>query len=149
MREYISSHASMQMLTEATNAGNRGVPTVPGMDASPGAVASVLLSRSEERRLREAACYASADMTSLALAAASTPPTEPVKESRLPSPYGFMVFEQPIGGYTQDVAEVLRDTPMAREGVHTALTTPIVAVSWGLWTPGEVQVTGGPTVRWY
>jgi hypothetical protein len=38
---------------------------------------------------------------------------------------------------------------MARDGVHASLTTPIVAVSWGLWDPNEVQVTGGPTVRWY
>lgn len=150
LSEYISSHDGMQMLTEATNAGHTAVfPTVPGMDASPGAVASVLLARSEERRLREAHLYyATADMTSLALAAASTPPTEPVKETRLPSPYGFMVFAEPIGGYTQDIADVLADSPMARDGAHATVTTPIVAVSWGLWTPNDVNVTDGPTVRW-
>ncbi|MFE1029965.1 DUF6207 family protein [Streptomyces sp. NPDC058818] len=47
----------MQSLTQAVNAGHTAVPpAVPGMNASPGA-ASVLLARSEERRLREAFAF--------------------------------------------------------------------------------------------
>jgi hypothetical protein len=150
LRDYTGSHESMQSLTQATNAGHTAVfPTVPGLDASPGAIASVLLARSEERRLREAHLYyATADMTSLALAAAATPPTEPVKETRLPSPYGFMVFAEPIGGYTQDIADALAGSPMARDGAHATVTTPIVAVSWGVWAPDDIDVTDGPAVRW-
>ncbi|WP_063043739.1 hypothetical protein [Nocardia pseudovaccinii] len=151
MCEYTSSEESMYSLAAAINAGHTAVfPTVPGVGASPGSIASVLLARSEERRLSEAQLYyATADMTSLALAAASTPPTEPVKPSRLPSPYGFMAFAEPIGGYTHDVADVLGGGPMAREGAHAILTTPIVAVSWGVWAPDDVDVTGGPAVRWF
>ncbi|BCK59410.1 hypothetical protein [Nocardia wallacei] len=155
MCEYTGGEESMRSLAGAINAGQAAVfPAVPGMDASPGAIASVLLARSEERRLREAQLYyATADMTSLALAAAAVPPTEPVKPSRLPAPYGFMVFAEPIGGYSMDVADVLSGGPMGREGAHATVTTPIVAVSWGLWCPGEVSVTdgptGGPAVRWF
>ncbi|MEU1078178.1 hypothetical protein ABZ404_36935 [Streptomyces sp. NPDC005878] len=150
IRDYTGSKDGMQMLTEAVNAGQAAVfPTVRGMDASPGAVASVLLARSEERRLREAQLYyATADMTSLALAAAATPPTEPVKEARLPSPYGFMVFAEPIGGYSQNIAETLANVPFAHDVPQISVTTPIVAVSWGLWRPDDVSVTGGPKVQW-
>ncbi|WP_280186352.1 MULTISPECIES: hypothetical protein [Nocardia] len=148
--EYTGSRDSMESLARAINAGQTSLfPTVPGADASPGAIASILLARSEERRLREAQLYyATADMTSLALAAAAVPPTEPVKPSRLPSPYGFMVFAEPIGGYTQEIGDVLAGTPMEREGANATVTTPIVAVSWGEWSPGDVTVTDGPTVRW-
>ncbi|MBF6333467.1 hypothetical protein [Nocardia transvalensis] len=148
--EYTVSEESMRSLAGAINAGHASVfPTAPGVDASPGAVASMLLAHSEERRLREAHLYyATADMTSLALAAASTPPTEPIKPTRLPSPYGFMVFAEPIGGYTQNAADALG--PMAREDVPAAtLTTPIVAVSWGEWAPDDVTIADGPTVRWF
>ncbi|MGW0917293.1 hypothetical protein ACWD1Z_37250 [Streptomyces sp. NPDC002784] len=147
----IGSEDSMRSLTQAINAGHRAVfPTVPGMDASPRAVASMLLACSEEHRLREAHLYyATADMTSLALAAASTPPTEPVKKTRLPSPYGLMVFAEPIGGFTQDVADVLADSPLARDGTHVTVTTPIVAVSWGPWAPSDFDIADGPTARWF
>lgn len=55
------------------------LPSVPGMDASPGAIAAQLLAREEQFRLSHACLYyATGDMTALALAAAATPPTEPV-----------------------------------------------------------------------
>ncbi|WP_225730968.1 MULTISPECIES: hypothetical protein [unclassified Nocardia] len=148
MCEDTVSEESMLSLAAAINAGHAAVvPTVSGADASPGAIASMLLAHSEQRRLREAHLYyATADMTSLALAAAAVPPTEPVKPTRLPSPFGFMVFAEPIGGYTQHAADALG--PMAREGAHASLTTPIVAVSWGLWAPDDVTITDGPAVRW-
>ncbi|WP_031002049.1 hypothetical protein [Streptomyces sp. NRRL F-5727] len=151
MCDYITSDESIQSLAQATNTGNTAMfPTVPGMDGSPDAVAYSLLARAEERRLREAHLYyATADMTSLALAAASTPPAEPVKETRLPSPYGLMVFAEPIGGHTQDLAEVLADSPMTLEGAHTTVTTPIVAVSWGVWAPDDAGLSGDPAVRWF
>jgi len=156
MVEYTGGEESLRGLATAVNAGQAAlIPTVPGVDASPGAVASVLLARAEERRLREAQLYyATADMTALALAAATAPPTEPIKPSRLPAPFGFMMFADPIGGYTLDVADVLHGSPLAREGAHATLTTPIVAVSWGVWTPGELRVsdgpaTGGPAVHWF
>lgn len=149
--DYTNSQEGMQTLAAATNAGQAAVfPTVPALKgASPGALASVLLSRSEARRLSEASLYyATADMTSLALAAAATPPSEPVRESRLPSPYGLMVFAEPIGGYSQNIGEVLAGSLAGRDGVEAVGTTPIVAVSWGLWHPGDVHIPDGPPVQW-
>lgn len=149
MCEHTGSEASILGLATSINAGHTSVfPTVPGTGGSPGRIASTILAHSEQHRLSEAQLYyATADMTSLALAAASTPPTEPIKPTRLPSPYGMMVFAEPIGGYTQDAAYGMG--PMTREGVQATLTMPIVAVSWGVWTPNDVTVVDGPTVRWF
>ncbi|MEX5637034.1 hypothetical protein [Parafrankia sp. FMc2] len=92
------------------------------------------LDAAETRRLAAATLFhVTADMTALALSAATTPPTEQARGDRLPAPGGFMLFEEPIGSYTID----LRDT-MAASGLHPAAaalrtSVPIVAVSWSLW----------------
>ncbi|MFF4291019.1 hypothetical protein ACFY0R_37850 [Streptomyces sp. NPDC001633] len=137
-REYLATRTAMLAMASTINQGQfMMLPTVPGLEGSPGAIASQLLVREERRRLAEASLYyASADMTSLALAAATTPPAEPMKESRLPSPYGLMLFAEPIGGYS-----------MTMPTGNTAVTVPIVAVSWGQWTPRDVSLDRG-RVRW-
>jgi hypothetical protein len=132
LRQYMTTQENLTMLAGAVNAGHTSVfPWVEGMDHSPGAIAAPLLARSEAARLGAAALYyATSDMTSLALAVATTPPTEVVRRSRLPSEAGFMVFAEPIGGYTHEL-----NGPVE-------LTTPIVAVSWSMWTPRDVTLTG-------
>ncbi|MBF6384749.1 hypothetical protein [Nocardia farcinica] len=149
MCEHVVSEESTFSLAQAINAGQTALfPTVPATGSSPGAIASVILARSEERRLREAQLYyATGDMTSLALAAASVPPAEPIKSTRLPSPYGLMVFAQPIGGYTHTTESLMG--AIAYQGGQPGLTVPIVAVSWGVWTPGDVNIVDEPTVRWF
>lgn len=150
MIEHTGSMPAIRTLREAVHAGRATlVPTVPGMnDASVGSVAAQILSRSEVARLEDAALYyATADMTSLALAAAQTPPTEPLTLRRLPSPKGLIVFAEPIGGYTEDAAAALAGTLAYRPGAQANITTPIVAASWSVWTPGAVQLDRG-AVQW-
>jgi hypothetical protein len=134
----MTSEENLTMPAGAVNSGRTAMlPLVDGMDPySAGAVAAPLLARAEAKLLGDAALYyATNDMTSLALAVASTPPTELVRRSRLPSESGLMVFAEPIGGYTQLLNDV-------------EVTTPIVAVSWSTWTPRDLTVTGQPARRW-
>jgi hypothetical protein len=120
----------------------------PSIKASLGAVAAPLLAKAEADRLRGASLYfASADMTSLACAAASTPPTELFSERRLPADSGFMLFAEPIGGYTVPANEAVPEYSVAREGL--ALTAPIVAVSWSRWHAAMTENASGLPVNWY
>jgi hypothetical protein len=141
---------ALQLMSMAINAGRTNIlPTIPGMDASLGAVGAQILYRQEAQRLEEAALYyATADMTSLALAAAQTPPAEPMNPARLPSEAGFIVFAEPIGGYREDAAAALSQTMVGRHGASAMVTTPIVAASWGTWDPGSIILEGGgPNAR--
>jgi hypothetical protein len=145
------SEAALVTAASAINAGRCTlVPVVPGLALSPGSVGATLLARSEHDRLNRAALYyATADMTALAVAAAQTPPTEPVSLTRPPSPAGFMVFADPIGGYSEDACAALAQIPGFRPGpAPVTVTTPIVAVSWSVWTPDAVQLDGGGHVEW-
>ncbi|MFD5566224.1 hypothetical protein [Kitasatospora griseola] len=151
--EYTGSAIALQTLSEAINAGRFTLlPTVPSLGGaySPGAIGSQLLTRLEVQRLRNAGLYyATADMTALALAAAQVPPKEAVQEHRLPSPAGFMVFQEPIGGYAVTIGEAMKGTGFTMPDPDLALTTPIVAVSWSDWTPDAVGLGGEPgTVLW-
>lgn len=153
--EHTGSEDFLRQMSASVNAGQcTMLPTVDGtQEYTPGAIAAQLLARQELARLSEARMYhVSADMTALACAVAAKPPIEPVLQRRLPSPAGLMVFESPIGGYVQDVAEVLRhgvgDLEPACEGLM--VTTPIVAVSWSLWDPQAITVSDpGHMVRWW
>ncbi|MFB6579453.1 hypothetical protein ACFCYC_18920 [Streptomyces sp. NPDC056402] len=58
------------------------------------------------------------------------------------------MFAEPIGGYVEDVGADLAHTLAARSGVDAKVTTPIVAASWTVWTPHDVQVVDGGTVTW-
>ncbi|MFE0062792.1 hypothetical protein [Streptomyces sp. NPDC059003] len=151
VRDDVGSNDSLRSLTQAINAGHNAIfPAASSMEPLPGATASMLMARAEEHRLCAAKLYyATADMTSLALAAASTPPTEPIRKTRLPSPYGFMVFAEPIGNYTHDIAAVPSHPRPACDGAHVTVTTPIVAISWGLWAAADTDFANGSTVRWF
>ncbi|MEU7554014.1 hypothetical protein AB0B01_16995 [Streptomyces sp. NPDC044571] len=107
------------------------------MAASPGAIGAQLLHREESERLRKADLYyVTGDMVALTLASAATAPKEQVSAERLPSPYGLMVFAEPIGGYTA-----------LQESGGAPVTNPIVAVSWGEWTPRDIALDRG-RVQW-
>ncbi|MFE3557345.1 hypothetical protein ACFXKW_21120 [Streptomyces sp. NPDC059193] len=138
MREYLASQVGLLGMAGALNSGRASLlPTVPGLDASPGAIGAQLLHREESERLRRADLYyVTGDMVALTLAAAATVPREKVHAERLPSPAGLMVFEEPIGGYTA-----------VQESGGAAVTMPIVAVSWGEWTPHGLGLDRG-RVRW-
>lgn len=150
MIEYLESDQGKATMAHAINAGHSTIlPMVPGLNASPGAVGSALLTAAEAHRLRSARLYyATPDMTALTLAAARTPPTEPVTLSRLPSPSGLIVFAEPIGGYDQDAAKALAGTPAYRPGASAIVTTPIVAASWSTWSPSSISLDGTDRVRW-
>ncbi|WP_318206194.1 hypothetical protein [Streptomyces sp. SCL15-4] len=147
--EHLDADSTKVTMREALRAGRSTiVPTVPGIGASQGSVGALLLTACERRRLETAELYyATPDMTALALAAAHTPPTEPVTLSRLPSESGFIVFGEPIGGYTEDAGAALANTPFGTPGASAQITTPIVAASWSVWTPREVTLDQGE-VRW-
>lgn len=157
IREYTTSRAGLQTLSAVINAGRATLlPQVPGTQAhTPGAIASQILARLEDRKLAESALYyVTEDMTSLALAAAATPPGEVLNQARLPAPSGLMLFAEPIGGYTQKVADTLQSSAI-RPGpdADLTITTPIVAVSWTVWTPSDLVISDGPkgdvTPTWY
>lgn len=150
MIDYLESDQGKATMAHAINAGHSTIlPMVPGMNASPGAVGSLLLTRAETDRLRNASLYyASPDMTALTLAASRTTPTEPVSLRRLPSPAGLIVFAEPIGGYEQDAAKALAGTPAYRPGTSAVVTTPIVAASWSTWSPSSITIDQGHKVRW-
>lgn len=147
--DHLDDNRTKATMREALKAGRFTiVPTVPGIGASDESVGSILLTKTERRRLETAELYyATPDMTALALAAAQTPPTEPVTLSRLPSESGLIVFGEPIGGYTEDTAAALANTRFGHPGASAVITTPIVAASWSVWTPGEVELDRGE-VRW-
>jgi hypothetical protein len=141
----MTSGENLTMLAGAINEGRTSMlPIVEGLDPySSGAVAAPLLARAEAERLGAAELYyATGDMTSLALAVASTPPTELVSRSRPPAEAGFMVFAEPIGGYSQVVGS---GEPGAAGPLE--MTTPIVVVSWSTWSPQAIVVEGA-AVRW-
>ncbi|MFK0297217.1 hypothetical protein ACIQU6_43050 [Streptomyces sp. NPDC090442] len=138
VHEYLSSNIAATALGQTLVSGHANmVPFIEGLDEAPETVAGLLLARSERERLKQAQLYyATADMTSLALAAAATPPAEEITAARLPSSYGFMVFAEPIGGYA-----------IQNQPGFAPVTVPIVAVSWGRWTPQSLTAPEGP-VRW-
>lgn len=148
--DHLDDDSTKVTMREALQAGRfTVVPTVPGIGASEESVGAVLLTACERRRLEAAELYyATPDMTALALAAAQTPPIEPVTLSRLPSEAGFIVFGEPIGGYTEDTAAALANTRFGHPGASAVITTPIVAASWSVWDPGEVNLDRGQ-VRWF
>ncbi|MET7575562.1 hypothetical protein ABZT04_45060 [Streptomyces sp. NPDC005492] len=147
--DHLDADSTKTTMREALAAGRFTiVPTVPGIGASEESVGAVLLTACERRRMEDAELYyATPDMTALALAAAQTPPIEPVTLSRLPSEAGFIVFGEPIGGYTEDTAAALAGTRFGYPGASAVVTTPIVAASWSVWNPGEVRLDRGQ-VRW-
>lgn len=128
------------------------VPYVPGSKTSVEALGAVGLCQAEYARLVQATLYyADADMTSLAVAAGASPPLGPMKPSRAPSPYGFMVFAEPIGSYTQTMAQALAGSDFTPAD-DAEVTTPIVAVSWGPFDPRTIEGINmdspGATMRW-
>ncbi|MDJ0345899.1 hypothetical protein QMK19_35285 [Streptomyces sp. H10-C2] len=147
--DYYDCDPAKLAMAEALRAGRSTItPRVPGMAASPESVGAAVLVESERHRLAGAELfYATADMTALALAAAQTPPVEPVSLSRPPTEAGLMVFAEPIGGYVEDIGAALAGTFAARPGVDAKVTTPIVAVSWSQWSPDAVLLDGG-TIEW-
>lgn len=115
---------------------------------SPGTVAAPIMCRLERERLASAELYyATADMTSLALAAAQSPSKERLSPDRLPSESGFLLFAEPIGGYSQRVIDALGDDSVADPAL--TVTTPIVAASWSHWSPQEFTVPEVGPVHWY
>ncbi|MER7817415.1 hypothetical protein [Streptomyces sp. NPDC096153] len=147
--DYAASNPSNITMREAIRSGRCSiVPTMRNAPIEADTLAAILLNKAERARLEEAQLYyATADMTALALAAAATPPRERVSVDRVPAESGFIVFGEPIGGYVEDVGAALAGTVAARPGVDAKVTTPIVAASWTVWTPEDVNVEGAP-VTW-
>lgn len=148
--DYAASDASNITMREAIRAGRCAiVPTMQNAPLDSGTLAAIVLNNAERARLSQAELYyATADMTALALAAAATPPRERVSTARLPSESGFIVFEEPIGGYVEDVGAALAGTVTATAAEGVRITKPIVAASWTAWTPQDIQITEGGTVTW-
>lgn len=149
MIDHLSSMTAKATMAEAIHSGHSTIlPMVPGLEASPGAIGAELLARSETQRLQHADLYfATADITALTLAAAKTPPTEPVTIDRAPSTSGLIVFAEPIGGYEQDTAQALAGTRAYLPGARAIVTTPIVAASWSPWSPQSLTLDRG-RIRW-
>lgn len=120
------------------------VPVTPSVRESRrrSVIASGIVAKAEKTRLNEARLWgATSDMTSLAVACARTPPIEPISDRRLPSDTGMMLFDEPIGGYTRPLNELMPGWTLARP--ELTITTPIVAASWSRWQPaGVVEVPG-------
>lgn len=150
MIEYLDTLMAKRIMSEAIRAGHSTLlPMVPGLDASVGSIGAEILHRSEATRLQHARLfYATPDMTALALAAAKTPPTEPVSTARPPAPCGLIVFGEPIGGYQTTAKRILAGTIAHDPAADATMTIPIVAASWSPWHPRSVTLDGGHRVRW-
>lgn len=152
LAEYTGSMDCKLSLRMSIAAGRANLlPVVPGLNAGMESVAADLLTRCEAKRLSDAALYyVTADMTALALAAAQTPPVAPMSLDVLPSPTGLIMFAEPIGGYTEDIAASMEGTDAYLPGAARAeIDQPIVAASWSLWDPREIEVQGAPPIRWH
>lgn len=91
-----------------------GLGTIVPVPGAAGASARLLLAE-ERRRLQSARLYSVNDeMTEVAIRAGATMPVYTFRREDLPSPFGFAVFDKPIGQY---------------DGASG--TVSIVAVSWG------------------
>lgn len=110
----IGSLASPWSLTYTINAIVDGNGTiVPSAPSAPGS--AILLHSEEIERLNAAALYSmTADMTRLAIAAATSVSDWSVTPDDLPAEQGLIVFDHPIGQYTNPIGSV-----------------DIVACSWG------------------
>ncbi|WNV90255.1 hypothetical protein [Umezawaea sp. Da 62-37] len=131
------------------------IPTIAGPPeetAAIGVVGSLLMARSEQRRLRQAQLYwVDEDMTSLALAASATPSREPVRARRMPAESGLMLFAHPIGSHDVDLATALTGpwTTAAPDLDELWLTFPVVGVSWSRWSPADLDLDGAPgKIKW-
>ncbi|MGW4890749.1 hypothetical protein ACWEQL_00545 [Kitasatospora sp. NPDC004240] len=132
MEEFNRTNIGLLSMAGSLRIGHTSLyPHVPGARDRAYASALVLCGQ-ESQRLADARLYlVDEETTAAAVATAETPPTEPVSADRLPSPSGLMVFGAPIGSY-----------PVAPGGPGNgaaAVHTPIVAVSWSLWTPDQTQ----------
>lgn len=151
LAEWTGTNVSLMGLMNSINQGKTSMlPVVPDAEKySLGAVAAPLMAAAEQKRLSQATLwYASADMTSLALAAAQTPPKEPINDRRLPSESGFMVFEEPIGGYR--ISLDYASGEVSEAGPDFYVDTPIVAVSWSRWNPHMIDLVDavGHEIHW-
>jgi hypothetical protein len=144
MEEFNRTNIGLMAMAGSLQDGRSSLfPFVPESDDTA-ATAAVLLCAQESQRLADARLYlVDEDTTAAAVAAAATAPTEPISVDRLPSPSGLMVFSAPIGSYpvTPGWLGVLAGDEASP--VHT----PIVAVSWSLWTAGPVEGANVP-VQW-
>jgi hypothetical protein len=150
MVEFTASSRGMLAISTSVNTGNFNMlARVRGTEAkfTPGAIAAPIMCALEKQRLEPATLfYASDDMSSLAVAAAQTPPIERFSPHRMPADQGLMVFKEPIGGYTTLVNKALPQWGIARPDL--TITTPIVGVSWSRWSPASYKVSGHD-VLWY
>lgn len=93
------------------------------------------VARAEAHRLHRADLYwVSADMTDLVAHAAASMPRFTLMPEDLPSPYGLIVFEQPL--------KVLPSPDDYNDFVH------VIAASWGTWRPANAP-HGHLWVSWY
>ncbi|MFI1258983.1 hypothetical protein ACH4U6_35130 [Streptomyces netropsis] len=138
MEEWQRTNIGLMAMKNSLTDGNSSL--FPYIDVpDPAATGALVLCGQEAQRLSEARLYyADEDTTAASLAAAATPPGEPVSADRLPSPSGLMVFADPIGSYAVNT----RTAAPGQGGEPVQLHTPIVAVSWSLWSPrvGRVPV---------
>jgi len=144
MEEFNRTNIGLLSMASSLQDGRSSLfPYVAG-SRDPAAAAAVLLCGQESQRLSDARLYLVDDeTTATAVAAAATPPTEPISVGRLPSPSGLMVFGAPIGSYPIAPGGLGARVEDGAAPVHT----PIVAVSWSLWTAGPVRAASVP-VRW-
>ncbi|WP_330351861.1 hypothetical protein [Streptomyces sp. NBC_00582] len=143
MEEHQRTRFGLLNMAESLRRGSSSLyPYLPGAP-DPHSAAALVLCGQESQRLRDARLYfADGDMTGLAVAAGRTAPTEEITTDRLPSPSGLMVFADPIGSYDRKAGG-----PDAPEHLcEMSVPTPIVGVSWSLWSPD--QVLGG-AARWF
>lgn len=85
----------------------------------------------ERERLANAHLYhVTADMCALANAVGSTAPKGAFSSSVAPTPYGFVVFDEPVAATEQNLSSVTVPDPRF-DDPDVTVDVPIVAASWG------------------
>ncbi|MFE2751128.1 hypothetical protein ACFXGA_03885 [Actinosynnema sp. NPDC059335] len=129
MREHVLTSACGHEFVRRLDSGEAaltprlsGPPHIQRTSAVTGAL---LIARREAQRLGDARLYwVDHDMTALAVAAAASPPQEPVVARRMPAEAGLIWFAKPIGDR-------------------------VAAVSWSRWGPHDLDIDDGSyTITW-
>ncbi|MFI7278441.1 hypothetical protein [Streptomyces sp. NPDC049879] len=115
----------------------------PYMPDRPFMAAEVMGAQEADRLSQARLFFVNGPMTAVANRKAARPRPAPLTKARVPSPYGLVVFQDPVGSY---VSHGNGSGPMRKlDRTAPATHIPYVAVSWGIWRADFAPTNAEPT----